>query len=52
VSGPFRLRHPYTFAESGGGDVTVTVGRGGGEADLEWLALVPPGEPLAPLRVN
>jgi hypothetical protein len=44
VSGPFRLRHPYHYPESGGGDVTVTVGRGGGEVDLEWLALVPPGE--------
>jgi hypothetical protein len=52
VSGPFRLRHPYHYPESGGGDVTVTVGRGGGEVDLEWLALVPPSEPLNPLRLD
>ena len=43
VSGSFRLRHPYHFPESGGGDLIVTVGRGGGEVDLESIALVPPG---------
>ena len=42
VSGAFTIRHPYDYARSGGGDITVTVGRGGGEADLESIALVKP----------
>jgi hypothetical protein len=42
ISGPFLVRHRYEYATSGGGDITVTVGRGGGEADLEWIALVKP----------
>jgi len=46
ISGSFVLRHPYDYATSGGGDITVTVGRGGGEAELEWIALVKPNEPL------
>lgn len=51
TSGPFLLRHPYFYPESGGGDVVVTLGRGGGEAALQWVSLVPPGEPVNPLRV-
>jgi hypothetical protein len=46
ISGPFLLRHRYDYATSGGGDITVTVGRGGGEAELDWIALVNPAEPL------
>jgi hypothetical protein len=51
TSGSFLLRHPYFYPQSGGGDLVVTVGRGGGEASLQWVSLVPPGEPLNPLRV-
>jgi hypothetical protein len=45
VSGAFALRHRYHYPESGGPDLTVTVGTGGGDVWLESLALVPPGEP-------
>ena len=45
VSGPFALAHPYQYATSGGSDLTVTVGTGGGDVWLQSLALVPPGEP-------
>jgi hypothetical protein len=45
MSGPFQIRHPYHFPESGGADVTVTIGRAAGEADLAWVALVPPTAP-------
>ena len=46
ISGSFALRHPYEYATSGGGDLTVTVGRAGGEAELDWIALANPTEPL------
>ncbi len=49
MSGSFVIRHRYLYAESGGPDVSITLGRGGGEAGLEWVALVPPGDPLEPL---
>jgi hypothetical protein len=52
VSGPFRLRHPYTFAESGGGDVIVTIGRAPGQVDLESMALVAPGDPANPVQTR
>jgi hypothetical protein len=45
VAGPFRLRHPYVYAESGGADVIVTIGRAPGHVELESIALVPPGSP-------
>jgi hypothetical protein len=45
ISGAFRIRHPYLFAESGGPDLTITVGRGGGDAQIDSVTLVPPGEP-------
>jgi hypothetical protein len=45
VAGVFALRHRYHYPESGGSDLTVTVGTGGGDVSLESLALVPPGEP-------
>ncbi len=51
VSGRFLVRHPYHFPESGGADLLVTVGRGGGEASLDWVALVAPSDPVSPLRL-
>jgi hypothetical protein len=45
VRGRFALAHPYEYATSGGSDLTVTVGTGGGEVWLESVALVPPTEP-------
>jgi hypothetical protein len=29
----------------------VTTGLGGGQAEIEWVTLVPPGEPMDTLRV-
>jgi hypothetical protein len=43
VSGPFLLRHPYEYATSGGGDITVTVGRSPGEVAIDSISLVPRG---------
>lgn len=40
-----RVRHPYFYPTSGGGDLLVSLGKTGGEASLEWVALVPPHEP-------
>ena len=51
-SGAFLIRHPYEYATSGGGDVLVTVGRGGGEVELTSVELVPPGDPLRPYRIE
>lgn len=48
MAGPFRVRHPYHFPESGGADVTVTLGRAAGEAEIDSLRLVPPSEPEGP----
>ena len=45
MAGPFQIRHPYHFPESGGGDVTVTIGRAAGEAELTSVSLVPPTAP-------
>jgi hypothetical protein len=45
MAGPFQIRHPYHFPESGGGDVTVTLGRAAGEAELTSVALVPSTAP-------
>lgn len=50
VSGSFRLRLPYHFAESGGPDLRVTL-RSGGPIALESVALVPPTEPENVLRL-
>jgi hypothetical protein len=52
VSGSFLVRHPYQYGSSGGGDLTVTVGRGGGEVEIDWVALVPPGDPVRPHRID
>jgi hypothetical protein len=51
VSGPFRIRHPYEYATSGGPDVVVTNGKSPGEIDLESMTLVPPSEPVNPVRL-
>lgn len=51
VSGPFRLRHAYLYADSGGADLVVTTGRGGGVVSLESVDLVAPGDPDKPLQV-
>jgi hypothetical protein len=52
VAGEFHLRHPYTYAESGGADVIVTIGKSPGQVDLESLALVAPGDPANPARAR
>ncbi len=41
MNGSFSIRHAYHYPESGGPDVVVTVGRGGGEATLSRLSLRP-----------
>jgi hypothetical protein len=51
MSGPFRIRHPYAYPESGGGDLTVTLGRSPGEASLATIALVSAGEPEDVIRL-
>jgi hypothetical protein len=45
TGGRFRVRHPYTYATSGGGDVLITLGRAAGSADIDSVSLVPRGEP-------
>jgi len=50
VSGPFRLRLPYFYADSGGADVRVVL-RAGGPVSIESVALVPPTESENVLRV-
>ena len=45
MSGAFRIRHPYLFADSGGADLVITLGRGAGVASIDSVALVPPSEP-------
>lgn len=49
VAGPFRLRLPYFYPESGGPDVRLAW-RGGGAIEIESLALVPPAEPENVIR--
>jgi hypothetical protein len=49
VGGDFRIRHPYRYAESGGPDVRVVLGRG--EASLVAVSLVAPGDPENPLQL-
>ncbi len=51
-SGTFLIRHPYEYARSGGADLTVTVGRGGGDVELTSVELVAPGDPLRPYRIE
>jgi len=51
LSGPFRIRHPYLYADSGGSDLLVTTGRGGAVVSLDGVALVAPGDPDAPIQL-
>jgi hypothetical protein len=41
MAGRFEIRHPWSYPESGGADLSLTLGRGRGEADVESLELVP-----------
>ena len=50
VSGPFRLRLAYFFAESGGADLRIVL-RSGGPLSIDSVALVPPSEPDEVLRL-
>jgi hypothetical protein len=50
VSGSFRLRLPYSFPESGGPDLRISL-RSGGPIVIESVALVPPSEPENVLRL-
>ena len=50
VAGPFRLRLPYFFVDSGGADIRIVL-RAGGPVSIESVALVPPTEPDNVLRV-
>jgi hypothetical protein len=51
MGGAFSLRHPYFFAESGGGDLVVALGKDAGEAFIDSVALVPAGEPDKVIRL-
>ena len=51
MNGAFAIRHPYFFAESGGGDVVVALGKEGGDTLLESVALVSPREPENVIRL-
>ncbi len=50
VSGAFRLRLPYSFADSGGPDLRLSL-RSGGPISIDSVALVPPNEPENVLRL-
>lgn len=51
ASGAFVIRHAYRYPESGGPDLRVMLAPGSRDVELEWVALVPPGEPVNPLRL-
>jgi hypothetical protein len=48
VSGSFLVHHRYLYAESGGPDLRVVAAPGGG-VEIEWVALVAPGDPVNPI---
>jgi len=50
VAGAFRLRLPYSFAESGAPDLVLAL-RAGGPLEIESVALVPPTEPEDVVRL-
>jgi hypothetical protein len=49
ATGSFLIRHRYRYAESGGADLRLAVA-GAGEVQVDWVALVAPGDPVNPLR--
>ena len=51
VAGSFRVRLPWSYAESGGGDIRL-VSRGTGALEVTSVALVPPGEPENVIRLR
>ena len=50
VGGSFRIRHPYFYAESGGGDLRVSLKAG--SVEIQSVSLVPPGEPENVIRLQ
>jgi hypothetical protein len=50
VNGEFRLKLPYYYPESGGGDLTVSLAAG--SIELVSLSLVPPTEPENVIRLG
>jgi hypothetical protein len=50
VSGDFRIRHPYSYPESGGGDLRVTLQSG--NVEIRALSLVPPGDGENVIRLH
>jgi hypothetical protein len=50
VTGAFKLRLPYFYAESGGAELRLAL-RSGGPVAIESVALVPPSEPDNVLRL-
>jgi hypothetical protein len=51
VERSFRVRLPWSYAESGGGDIRL-VASGTGALELTSVALVPPGEPENVIRLR
>jgi hypothetical protein len=51
LQGSFSVRHPYFFAESGGADLLVALGKEAGDASLTAVALVSPSEPENVIRL-
>jgi hypothetical protein len=51
VGGSFRLRVPWSYAESGGGDIRIT-SIGDGALEIASVTLVPPGEPENVIRLR
>ncbi len=49
-TGSFLVRHRYLYAESGGPDLRV-IAAGGAGVEIEWVALVAPGDPVNPIRL-
>lgn len=51
MSGRFRIRHAWSHPDSGGADLTLTLGRGKGRAAIESVSLVAPGDPEQTLEL-
>ncbi len=50
VGGSFRVRAPWSYAESGGGDIRIAPREGA--VEITSVALVPPGEPENVIRLR